>query len=208
MFFVDNKDQGKWCCFCSVDASKAIWAISVAEWGGTTPLEVYSFVSRLKPNYQSIPCAISQNHSSPTKKIHSNFFFHLPSLKPIANAPEIWSARKTTISRGPCIFSFAWPRFQGWDSYSSTIRPCLARFHGHCSLTTALSSLEPARFFPVALLRILSDLFRGQVTSIWVIKRSLGRSWWMEKLHYQVVSNLQFVRIEPWKANWLMTEIL
>ena len=34
------------------------------------------------------------------------------------------------------------------------------------------------RFFPVTLLRILSDLFRGEnVTSIWVIKRSLGRSW-------------------------------
>ena len=34
------------------------------------------------------------------------------------------------------------------------------------------------RFFQVTLLGVLSDLFWGEnVTSIWVIKRSLGRSW-------------------------------
>jgi len=37
-----------------------------------------------------------------------------------------------------------------------------------------------SRFFPVTFLGFLSGPFRGEnVTSIWVIKRSLGRSWFI-----------------------------
>ena len=43
-----------------------------------------------------------------------------------------------------------------------------------------LKDLIYTRFFPVTFLGVLSDLFRGEnVTSIWVIKRSLGRSWYI-----------------------------
>ena len=46
------------------------------------------------------------------------------------------------------------------------------------------------RFFQVTLLGVLSDLFRGEnVTSIWVIKRSLGRSW------YPVIYNIGIIKI-------------
>ena len=42
-----------------------------------------------------------------------------------------------------------------------------------CKYTSEIST----RFFWVTFLGVLSNLFRGYVTSIWVIKRSLGRSW-------------------------------
>ena len=51
---------------------------------------IYYFVSRLKPNYQSIPCTISQNHSSPTNKIP-----HPKSLP--STIPETNSKRRNLI---------------------------------------------------------------------------------------------------------------
>ena len=57
----------------------------------------------------------------------------------------------------------------------------------------------PARFFPVTLLGVLSDLFRGSVTSIWVIKRSLGRSWWRVFAGNCVCVFFLEWRLHPWK---------
>ena len=62
---------------------------------------------------------------------------------------------------------------------------CLIFCHVGASSSSSSSSSSPSssiyctlsRFFRVTFLGVLSDLFRGQVTSIWGIKRALGRSW-------------------------------
>ena len=56
-------------------------------------------------------------------------------------------------------------------------------FRCYVSFRECTSELLEKNSFPVltfvSFLGVLSDLFRGCVTFIWVIKRSLGRSWWL-----------------------------